>query len=195
MKRRRHTGQDAGGVAMGLIITPMLDMSFQILSFFIMTYNPSSLEGHINGNLVPPTKAKISSANPTKVEMELLADSEPELENTLQVIVKTVKKGELKENERYDGQPTVIFVKKPEDTDKELVADSDEELAVSLRKLRDRLKAALSGGTMKGNVRLDCDADLKHRYVMQVYDVCKEAGFQNVAFVAPVPDQGQPKKQ
>ena len=40
-----------------LPITPMLDLSFQILFFFVMTYHPSALEGHIAGSLVPPQNA------------------------------------------------------------------------------------------------------------------------------------------
>ena len=52
--RKRHVATASAGVALGLIITPMLDMSFQILSFFIMTYHPSALEGHVNGTLPPP---------------------------------------------------------------------------------------------------------------------------------------------
>ena len=31
-----------------LPITPMLDMAFQLLTFFIMTYRPSALEGHMD---------------------------------------------------------------------------------------------------------------------------------------------------
>src|SRR3954447_21403460 len=94
MAHKRKAVEGSPGVQLSLIITPMLDMSFQILSFFIMTYHPSALEGHINGNLVPPTKAAIASKNPVKIENDLLPDTDPELESTLQVIVKAVKKGE-----------------------------------------------------------------------------------------------------
>ncbi len=41
-------------VNLGIIITPMLDMAFQLLAFFVMTYHPSALEGHIMGELLPP---------------------------------------------------------------------------------------------------------------------------------------------
>src|SRR6266704_1912795 len=34
-----------------LPITPMLDMSFQILFFFVMTYHPSALEGQLDLHL------------------------------------------------------------------------------------------------------------------------------------------------
>ena len=187
-KRRLKPEEGGGGVAMGMIITPMLDMSFQILSFFIMTYHPSALEGHINGTLVPPTQAKIKGKETVQLVDNLLPDSDPDLEDTLQVIVKAVKSGQ-QERTRVDGQPTTIYVKKKEDTEGQIVADADEPLKVSLVKLKDKLKATLAGGAMKGNIRLECEGDMKHEYVMQIYDVCKQAGFQNVSFVAPVPDR------
>src|SRR5688572_15707446 len=111
MRKRRSRPEEVGGggVALGLIITPMLDMSFQILSFFIMTYHPSALEGHINGNLVPPSKTLIASkdkVDPT--DTPLLPDSDPDPEDTLQVIAKAAKPGQ-QERQRVDGQPTTIY--------------------------------------------------------------------------------------
>ena len=35
------------------------------------------------------------------------------------------------------------------------------------------------------NFKIWGDGDLKHLYLMQVYDACKQAGFQNISFVAP----------
>jgi biopolymer transport protein ExbD len=43
--RRRRTGTDF--VEPDLPITPMLDMSFQLLAFFIMTFQPAPTEGHM----------------------------------------------------------------------------------------------------------------------------------------------------
>ena len=183
MKKRDPNSTGGGGVALGLIITPMLDMSFQILAFFIMTYNPSALEGHINGKLVPSAQAIVNPANFDPKEVDLIpSDIDPEI--TIQVIAKAVKIGE-RERDRMDGQPTAIYVKNPEDAEPTLVADSDETLERSLEKLAARLKAAKVGGAM-GTVRLDCGPDMKLRYITQLYDVCKSAGFQNVSFVAPI---------
>ena len=184
MKKHRRSSDGGGGVALGLIITPMLDMSFQILAFFIMTYNPSALEGHINGKLVPPSEPLISSKNKVEVKDNLLSDSDPDLEDTLQVVANAVKKGE-KERDRLDGEPAAIYIKKKEDTDMTLVTDTDVPLDRSLEILKNKLKAAIAGGGAKGSIRLDCGADMKHRYVMQLYDICKGAGYQNVSFVAP----------
>jgi len=191
-RRKRHPGDSGGGVALGMIITPMLDMSFQILSFFIMTYHPSALEGHINGSLVPPTKTAVHGKESNKPEDNLLPDTEPELEASIVVFAKAVPKGGPDEHGRHDGQPTTIYIKNKEDTDLTMVADAGEDATVdaSIAKLKARLKSVLgtgAGAAMKGNVRLDCAGDMKHMYVMQLYDACKQAGFQNVAFVAPIP--------
>jgi biopolymer transport protein ExbD len=185
----RHKDDGAQGVNLGAIITPMLDMSFQILSFFIMTYHPSALEGHINGNLVPPANPLIKGKEKnTPTEQPLLADSDPDLEDTLSVIVKAIPKGGM-ERGRSDGQPAQMYIKKKEDTDLTLVADTDETIPDSYKKLKARLKASVGGGTMQNNIRLDCQGDLKHKYVMELYDVCKSSGFKNVSFVAPVAGQ------
>src|SRR5437764_2126002 len=92
-RRSRHPESEGGGVALGMIITPMLDMSFQILSFFIMTYHPSALEGHIAGSLAPPeitaTKSKENVTPdliPPSVPEDMLL---PEVQEALTVVVKT----------------------------------------------------------------------------------------------------------
>src|ERR1700683_5514939 len=92
MAMRKHK-EVVGGVNLGLIITPMLDMSFQILSFFIMTYHPSALEGHIAGSLAPPeitaTKSKENQQLdiiPPSVPEDMLL---PEVQDALTVILKT----------------------------------------------------------------------------------------------------------
>ncbi|NBY02570.1 MAG: hypothetical protein EBQ87_11400 [Planctomycetes bacterium] len=40
-----------------LPITPMLDMAFQLLTFFIFTYNPSGLEGQFDLSLPSENEA------------------------------------------------------------------------------------------------------------------------------------------
>ena len=93
-KKKGHKVEGAQGVQLSLIITPMLDMSFQILAFFIMTYHPSALEGHIPGRLAPPenpaTKSKDNNPTPNietpfSVPEDLL---DPELQESIMVKVK-----------------------------------------------------------------------------------------------------------
>src|SRR4051794_7944653 len=46
-------------------ITPMLDMAFQLLTFFILTYRPAPIEGQFAMNLLPASPAiKMDAAAP-----------------------------------------------------------------------------------------------------------------------------------
>lgn len=51
MSRRKKKHSD-GGVELNL--AAMLDMAFQLLAFFIMTFKPAPIEGQINLKLPPP---------------------------------------------------------------------------------------------------------------------------------------------
>src|SRR4051794_9418616 len=56
MAHRRRKADPGLGVNLSLIITPMLDMAFQLMAFFIMTFQPLSEERNIVGRLLPPQK-------------------------------------------------------------------------------------------------------------------------------------------
>src|SRR3954469_12161039 len=45
-------------------ITPMLDMAFQLLTFFILTYHPAPTEGQFNMNLLPAAPVLDANAQP-----------------------------------------------------------------------------------------------------------------------------------
>src|SRR5947209_1607609 len=168
----RHKGRHAesgGGVQLGLIITPMLDMSFQLMAFFIMTYHPSALEGHIDGNLLPPTLVANKSKNVVPTPMDLPAvDEEPQLQDVLLVVVKAVGKGQT-EGQRVDGEPSRIMVKRPENPEAVTISDSDGPISDGLKRLTAELKKETGP---KANIKIEGDGDLKHLYLMQVYDAC-----------------------
>lgn len=186
MGHKKLSKEDVGGgLQLSLIITPFLDFAFQLLAFFIMTYNPSALEGHIDGTLAPPTETAVSNPNQT-VEMpnDLPSDSDPDLAEAVLVKVKAVPKGQ-QENTRIDGQPSRIEISRPGEGSK-VVSDSDVSLEEGLSQLKDELKRiANEPGSFKTNIKLEGEHDLKHAYMMQVYDVCKQAGYKNISFVAP----------
>ncbi len=186
---RKTPARDEGGVNLNIIITPMLDMAFQLLAFFVMTYHPSALEGHIDASLLPPSKIAIQG-QPSN-ENAAPVDVPPDDKDALSVIVKAVKRGQT-EGKRGDGEPSQIFVKRAEEPNPELVADSDVDLDSALRKLRDRLKAMQTKGT-KANVNIEADSDLKHQYTIRIYDACKSADCASVGFRAP-PDGFDTKK-
>ncbi len=52
MSRRRHRRRNKNGVKLN--VTAMLDMAFQLLAFFILTFRAAPIEGHLSLNMPPP---------------------------------------------------------------------------------------------------------------------------------------------
>lgn len=52
MGRHRHRRSSKKGVELN--VTAMLDMAFQLLAFFILTFRPAPIEGHLSLNMPPP---------------------------------------------------------------------------------------------------------------------------------------------
>jgi biopolymer transport protein ExbD len=73
MSRRKHRRRSQGDVELNL--AAMLDMAFQLLTFFILTFKPAPVEGQISLKLPPPVPvtnastqaagADISNVDPT----------------------------------------------------------------------------------------------------------------------------------
>jgi biopolymer transport protein ExbD len=187
MSHKRSKVEGAVGVQLSLIITPMLDMSFQILAFFIMTYHPSALEGHIPGSLVPAEDtAKKSKENNDPMPKDQVSDPDlpdPSLAQAVTVYVKSVVKGEEPKT-RAEGTPNQIFVKSSIDTDRELVADTQIEFDEALKKLEGRLKQ-MAKESGSANLKIAGDGGLRYQYLLQVYDAGKRAGFEKIHFVPP----------
>lgn len=183
MSSRRHQPHPAGGVNLGLIITPMLDMSFQILSFFIMTYHPSALEGHIAGSLAPPeitaTKSKDNVTPdliPPSVPEEMLL---PEIQEAPTVIVKV--------GGNEPGAAAKIYLKRDKtQTDAAEVADAAttnwKQAKQDLTRELHRVKKEVGD---QNNIKIEADGDLRQEYVLEVYDICKQSGFPKIHFVPP----------
>lgn len=189
MRNRRHQPGAAGGINLGLIITPMLDMAFQILAFFIMTYHPSALEGHIPVSLIPPEDPAKRGQENAKTDVAPLSVSEddlmPELNEAILVKIRAVGKGQEVGN-HLEGQPKQLFIKQATETEPQLIADVDVDFEVAFQRLDGKLKDLIKQGTAKkSDLKIECDSDLRVRYKMQVYDTCKKAGFDKIHFVPP----------
>lgn len=172
---RRSSASGEGGVNLAVIITPFLDMAFQLLAFFIMTYNPSALEGHVHGLLAAPP----APVGPGDRNNGIGGDG-PALEETAVITIQAAKAGQT-EGGLHEGEPRRILLKRTEDAAPTAIVDADTGLEEGLRKLHQKLK---QGGSPE-TIRIVGDGDLQHQFVLRVYDVCKGAGCRNVAFVAP----------
>lgn len=70
-------------------ITPMLDMAFQLLTFFVLTYHPAPVEGQFAMSLLPPQPA-------TKIDAEPPPDSatSSDLPVSLRTVTTVLRAGE-----------------------------------------------------------------------------------------------------
>src|SRR5262249_4304283 len=153
MSYRRRREDDEGGVNLGMVITPMLDMSFQLMAFFIMTYHPSDLEGRVEGKLLPP--AKTASAGPGAAKKEEKdtppVDVEPpDPKETIRVMIRkaserlAVVRDDKGEPERDDKGEVVheleqvleLQLKRPDKTEVESIADRDTPFETGLKRLK-----------------------------------------------------------
>ncbi len=195
MLHKRYHAEESEGVNLSLVITPMLDMSFQLLAFFIMTYHPSALEAHIDGKLLPPTKTATAGAAPKKEgEKEPPPiDIDPDtIKESVRVIIKKVADklvyNKLTKQEE-PAQDIQVQIKKPDVTDPQLVVDHtmnlEKEGLPLLKRELERIRAAPGGGAL--NVVIDADPALMYDYFIRVQDTCKAAKFANVGFAAPLP--------
>jgi biopolymer transport protein ExbD len=165
MTTRRKT---EAGPEPTLPVTPMLDMAFQLLAFFVMTYHPSDLEGQMELSLPSESVAKAKSAD--EVKQDAATDKDPlELPADLTVIVRTQR--DNVNNGLISGMT--------------LQAEAGASPVDTLDKLRDELKSRHGSVTNKENIKIQSDAKLKWGEVVKVMDVCKEAGFTNISFVQP----------
>ena len=86
MKKRRHE-------EITIPITPMLDMAFQLLTFFILTYRPLPAEGQFSMNLLPAQPATVISKEAPKDEAT--NDALPAELRTLQTTLRAGDDGTL----------------------------------------------------------------------------------------------------
>ncbi len=186
MARRRNAGDHAD---VELPITPMLDMAFQLLVFFIFTYHPSSMEMHIDGNLLPPQKPIVQGKEPSKSNEPApsLKEKPPDTSEDMVVIVEAMTDKDLagkdkKEREKLVGTPRRILIQKPDAAKPDLVCDRTDDLEQGKEKLAKQLQQILISNPNASETAIDIksDGDLKHEYFISVYDICRTRyGVQN----------------
>jgi biopolymer transport protein ExbD len=151
-----------------LPITPMLDMTFQLLFFFIINFKPAAREGQIEMALPSENVVASKVDKPTQG-----ADKEPvEFPSDLTVKVRTQSDGV------NDGEISALSVHNTA-TAKEKPIDG------GLAGLRRELEEMRQDLNQKDNIKVQGDGKLKVRSLMKVMDACRKAGFSKVSMVPP----------
>jgi biopolymer transport protein ExbD len=218
-KKALVTGHDNPDreVNLGIIITPFLDMAFQLLAFFVMIYQPPLFEGQLKGSLLPEEQLLVkgpSKAKPDK-QPELSQDVPPHVKDAILVIVRSFSKkaeegknadARIKAKKTVEGMPIRIYIKTPETPEPRQVAGEEDTIDEGWQKLTNALKdirktlAPLDKDEKNKKrpenvfIKLMPDSGLHYQYVVKTWDICKYAGFGDVGFVAPpdMPKGGDP---
>jgi biopolymer transport protein ExbD len=145
-----------------LPITPMLDMSFQLLAFFIFTFRPAPTEGQLLLALPKQEGDKNESAIP---------DVDPD-KKPVKLVVTVAATGE--------GTIAQIVLKEEESTAQPVNLGADHN--AYFRELEKRFKTL---GNRPGKVTLEMDGRLLQAYVVKLLDEAARAGFTDIAPVLP----------
>jgi biopolymer transport protein ExbD len=167
LKKQGHTP-----TSVDMPITPMLDMTFQLLFFFILNYHPPINEGEINYNLPPPDATQGPTAD--KVEPSSAEeDKDLEMKSEITVLVRTqhdgINDGVISEIRIRGGQ---------EETPLQTPNGQLDELIAYLKRIR-------PGLVNQDDLFIQGDSRLKWSGMVSVMDACRKAGFGNVGFKAP----------
>jgi biopolymer transport protein ExbD len=156
--KRKRQGTDF--VEPDLPVTPMLDMSFQLLAFFIITFRPAPTEGQLA--LALP---KDQSGGPGIVQ-----PFEPEKPKHYIVRVAAAENGTIaKMTFAAEGDANPV----------------GKDLGTSVAAVRDQLNAvAAKSDAQPPKLLLELDEKLIQEYVVQLMDTGSRAGF---ADISPVP--------
>jgi biopolymer transport protein ExbD len=186
---------EGGGTDLGIIITPMLDMAFQLLAFFIMTYHPPAREAIVDDTLLPAVQQKKGKGE-AKPEKEPQKKKEPETKFSLQVMIRAVPKNKPKTEPLAVGQPKELVLFKPGQLEPgwrvELKqkgatpADPPADFEAALKSLVAELgKSRVSPAEKDLPLDISADRALKYLYVARVRDVVAPLGFKRIGLNEP----------
>jgi biopolymer transport protein ExbD len=186
----RHSAQSSPDL--GLIITPMLDMAFQLLAFFIMTYHPPAREAMLDGTLLPATQL----GSPAKGKDDNVTQPDPAVRLGIHVIVRAVPAKKAKGEPLQPGQPREILLKRPKDAILLRIAelnkpgarptDPPADLAAALKALAEELARSRGHPDEKDlPINIQADRSLRYGYFIAIQDVAKAAGFKSIGFTVP----------
>jgi biopolymer transport protein ExbD len=152
-----------------LPITPMLDMSFQLLAFFVMTFRAvGAAEGELDMFLPAAGEAKAKAAD--AVDLSKNSDADIDQATDLTIVVEATPGG---------------------DVARLLVKDKAASHTVGdVTGLKARLKELRGEAANKANIKIEAESKLKYARLVSVMDACLAAGFTQVGFVPP-PDLGK----
>jgi biopolymer transport protein ExbD len=185
MSHRRYKADPPPEVE--LPITPMLDMAFQLLTFFIFTYHPSGMEGQME--LLLPSPGEKAAHKKEEIDLTKAPETEPELPLDLAVEVKSsetdpntyslflvegVTRTPIPDKDALTKHLAKLYQAKEKDINEKAAAQPPA-----------KQEAFKQEEFKKLGVKLQGDSKLRWRLVIEVMDACRDAKFGNISFAQP----------
>jgi len=170
------------GTEITLPITPMLDMSFQLLFFFISTFKlPTDPEGTLDLSMP-------SQATPMANDMALIdpskssADDKPNLKSYILIKVENPKSEAALDEDVGDVTPSYKGKN-------ETMSVAWSKGKYDMKELTDKLQSYIdeakgTDDTITG-VKIQGASALKFKAVVRVMDACRKAGLKDISFEMP----------
>ncbi len=163
-RRRAKRGEPAEDVSFP--VTPMLDMAFQLLAFFILTFQSPTTETRLNLYL-PTTPAALPGAPRGQARVAPVRRTDLDLENDLRIRAEADDLGDLRSLKLGDSPLPDVAA-----------------LADRLR----RYRAVLDGRPLR--VRLAADDRLRYEEAARIIGACNAAGVASVKLADPASPDG-----
>ena len=167
-------------------IVPMLDLTFQLLFFFITLFDPQSAMHKVEGQMdlmLPASSSKQKQAHDAAdVDPMMLSKKDDDIDldipTDLTVVVNTQNEG------KNNGQIAALFIENRGPR----TSIEDDEHEDKMTKLVKYLTAERAKSD-NASIRVQGDSKLHWEAMVQVMDACRKAGFKDVGFMQP-PDYG-----
>lgn len=169
----RRTLQPDPPVEVDVPITPMLDLAFQVLLFFILTYHPGQLEGQMETYL--PDLGQARAAKPEDVKPKMSAGGELELPAEVTVMAY------VRRDPPRDGSVGRLVVQEKQGNKE--IADRG-----ALEKYLQKIRPGLVN---QNDIKIQADGEVKSGKVIELMDVCTRAGFNNIGLGRPLDLAGE----
>jgi biopolymer transport protein ExbD len=175
------------GTSVAIPIVPMLDMTFQLLFFFVATFNVSEGEGQMRMNL--PSSGEAKAKDQSQVDLTKQSDTELDVPSDFVVVVKSFPGGlsvAIRDNAKVSEVGNI------QDLDKLKTDEQRRRLLELMDKLSSTLKAKYDEKKKEdpkasNNVKIEANANMRYSTLVSVMDACLKAGYSQVGF-APPPD-------
>jgi biopolymer transport protein ExbD len=175
------------GTSVSIPIVPMLDMTFQLLFFFVATFNVSEGEGQMRMNL--PSSGEAKAKDQSQVDLTKQSDTELDVPSDFVVVVKSFPGGlsvAIRDNAKVSEVGNV------QDLDKLKTDEQHRRILDLMDKLSSALKAKYEEKKKEdpkatNNVKIEANANMRYSTLVSVMDACLKAGYSQVGF-APPPD-------